>query len=274
LFETLPLPLALPNRIAIAHTPLIGPLAEPAARERWCVVLVNRDVGRLLAGDRFKLEEVADMKGDTHGQHDQGGWSQARYQRAVEQEVEDHFRVVAERVTREYDREPFHHLLIGCPHELLGDFRSELRTDVADRFAGELDVDVATSSPHDVLQAMGPLLEKHDERSERDAFERLGGPLTANGTEDVLQALNERRVETLMIDDTRSERGRVCPACGWVGTPDADTCPADGTPTDEVDDLREPAIELALQQDASVLPVRRRTDQLRAAGGMAALLRF
>jgi peptide chain release factor subunit 1 len=274
LFETLPLPLALPSRIAISHAPLIGPLAEPAARDRWCVVLVNRDLGRVFAGDRFKLTEVADLKGNTHGQHDQGGWSQARYQRAVEKEVEDHFRSLAEVVTREYDRQHFHHLLIGCPHELLEDFRSDLRTDVADRFAGELDVDVAISSAHDVLEAMAPVLEEHDERLERDAFERLGAPLTANGTKDVLQALNERRVETLMIDDTRSEPGRVCPTCGWVGTPDADACPADGTPTDEVDDLRETAIQLALQQDASVLPIRRRTDQLRAAGGIAALLRF
>jgi peptide chain release factor subunit 1 len=274
LFESIALPQPLPNRIALGHTPLVAPLAEPAIRERWCVVLVNRDVGRVLVGDRFELAEAAELKDDTHGQHQQGGWSQARYQRAVEKEVEEHFRAVAERVVRLYDRSPFHHLLIGCPHELLGDFRSELRTDVADRFAGELDVDVATASADDVRAAMAPILEEHDERLEREAFERLGGPLTANGTGDVLQALNERRVETLMIDDTRSEPGRICPACGLLGTAGAATCPADGTATDEVEDLREPAIELALQQDAAVLPIRRRTDQLRAAGGMAALLRF
>ena len=58
------------------------------------------------------------------------------------------------------------------------------------------------------------------------------------------------------------------------GTARADTCPADGSPVDGVEDLKERVVELALAQDAQVLPVRRRPDELRSAGGIAALLRF
>ena len=43
--------------------------------------LVNRKLARILRGSRERLEEVAYITDDVHGWHDQGGWSQARYQR-------------------------------------------------------------------------------------------------------------------------------------------------------------------------------------------------
>ena len=275
LFESIALPRTLPTRIVISKTPLVAPLALTSNDGSWGVVLVNREVGRLLTGDGSHLQEVDDVRSGVHGRHQQGGWSQARYERTIDNEVEDHLRHVAELVVQELDRHSFDHLLLGGPHDLLSDFRKYLREDVAERASGELDgVDVATASPDDVLDAMRPALDAHQERREREAFERLGAPLTASGTTDVLHALNERRVETLLIDEARTEPGTVCPACGWVGPAGAKECPADGTRVDAVEDLKEPAVELAIQQDAEVLPVRVRPDELRTAGGIAALLRF
>ena len=273
-FESVTSPRSLPSRVAIARTPLVAPLALLSRGERWCVVLVNRERGRILTGDGSDLAELADVRDEVHGQHDQGGWSQARYQRSVDKEVEDHLRHVAEVVTRAYVRSPFDHLVIGCPHELLSYFRAELRTDVADLVAGELSVDVGTASMQDIVAAMRPLLEEHDDRLEREALDRLGASSTAAGSSAVLPALNERRVATLLIGDGWAEEGSACPACGWLGPGAAQRCPADGTSTEPVADLREPAVDLAILQDARVLPVRRHAERLRDAGNVAALLRF
>ena len=274
LFESITLPQSLPTRIAIDKSPLVAPLAITAHEGSWGVLLVNREVGRLLRGDGSLLREVDDVRSGVHGQHQQGGWSQARYGRSIENEVEEHLRAVAELVVRELEREPLDHLLVGCPEELAAPFRSHLPDDVADRLAGDIEIDVATASPDEVLAAMRPALEAEEDRREREAFDRLGAPLTASGTTEVLRALNERRVETVLIDERRSEPGTACPTCGWLGTAGADACPADGSPVDGVEDLKERVVELALAQDAQVLPVRLRRDELRSAGGIAALLRF
>ncbi len=274
LFEVLTLPRALPTRFAIGRSPLIAPLAAIAAEESWAVALVNRRAGRLLRGDGSRLTELADVRDDVHGQHDQGGWSQARYERSVDNEVEQHLRRVAELLAREHRRDGFDHLLVGGPREILGDFESKLESEVADRVAGRIEVDVDSATPDDVLEAMRPQLEEQEERREQEGLERLGAPLTAVGLPDVLAALNERRVEVLLIDESLSEPGGACPACGWLGESGIDTCPADGAPLEPVEDLREAAVELALGQDARVLPVRRHVERLREEGGIAALLRF
>jgi hypothetical protein len=70
-------------RVIIGETPHIEPLASAGERERWCVVLVNARHGRILLGDEDGLEEIEDVVDETRGQHDQGGWSQRRYEESV-----------------------------------------------------------------------------------------------------------------------------------------------------------------------------------------------
>jgi hypothetical protein len=98
--------------------------------------------------------------------------------------------------------------------------------------------------------------------------------LRRRGLDDVLRALNERRVEVLVLDEQFSERGSQCPEDGWLGPPDEARCPVDGTPLVAVEDLTDAAIELALQQSAGLLEVRHNREAFSPHGGIAAVLRF
>jgi peptide subunit release factor 1 (eRF1) len=92
----------------------------------------------------------------------------------------------------------------------------------------------------------------------------------------VLEALNERRVETLLLDPGFQAAGCTCPQCGWVGPPVGGACPADGTPVESRDDVVESAVELAMVQNADVLVVRDEDNQreLQSHGQIGAVLRF
>src|SRR6185437_5125584 len=103
--------------------------------------------------------------------------------------------------------------------------------------------------------------------------EGLGtGGRAAAGLDDVLETLNERRVETLLIEQGLTAPGVVCPNDGWIGSQGA-TCPVDGTPTEQRDDILEEAVQLAITQSAQVISVRHH-DDLESRGSIAALLRF
>ena len=94
------------------------------------------------------------------------------------------------------------------------------------------------------------------------------------GIDAVLGALNERRVEVLMLDEQFSGvAGAQCVVCGLLAT-EGETCPADGAEMIQLEDLTDAAIELAVQQSAEVVAVRHQRDTLDDLGGAAALLRF
>jgi peptide chain release factor subunit 1 len=269
LFEVLKLPRPVPSRVAIRRSPLVAPLARLARRERWCVALVNRRDARIFRGSPDGLREIEQM-------HDQGGWSQARYQRGIEKEKDDHLKHTVEALMKHFKRRPFERLIVGGPREVVADFESKLHGYLAERLAGRIDVDVEHSTPEQVLEAVQPRFDELEEEREAEALERLGeAGRAAIGLEDVLRALNERRVETLVADERYSAEGTCCPSCGWLGLAGEVSCPVDETELETLDDLTEAAVDLTIQQSAEILAVGRRRDELaERAGGIAALLRF
>ena len=84
LLEIIKLPRAVENAVVIDESPYIEPLVEVQSGARYGVVLVNRQTARIFRGSRDRLDEVARVEDEVHRRHDQGGWSQARYQRHVE----------------------------------------------------------------------------------------------------------------------------------------------------------------------------------------------
>jgi peptide chain release factor subunit 1 len=276
LFEVLALPRPVPSRVAIGRSPLVGPLARLERHERWCVALVSRRDARIFRGSPESLREIEQIHDVVFGQHDQGGWSQARYQRGIEKEKDDHLKHTAEALMKHFKRRPFQRLILGGPREVVSDFESKLHGYLSERLAGRIEVDVDTATPDKVLEKTQPLFEAFEEEREAAALDRLGeGSRAALGIEEVLRALNERRVECLLVDERFFAPGAACPECGWLGPDGERTCPVDGTELERLDDITEAAIELTLQQSAEILAVRRRREELqKRAGGMAALLRF
>ena len=276
LFETLRLPRPIASEVVIDRTPWIEPLARFGGPEQLCIVLVSRRNARILRGTRDDVEEVAKVEDDVHGRHEQGGWSQPRYQRGIEKEVQDHLARVAARLFDLWKREPFDRLLVGAADELWPAFEDRLHPYVRERFVARFHVDVEHASPAAVLEAATPVLEAEDRTRERAALDRLeeglGTGRAEAGIEAVLGAVHERRVETLLFSEGLSVAGVACPRCGWLGL-EGRRCPFDDTPVDRRDNVVEDAIEATVLQAAEPLAVRHHDDLARH-GDIAALLRF
>jgi peptide chain release factor subunit 1 len=279
LFEAIKLPRPVDTRACLYDSPFVEPLAELGMRGTWVVLLVNRQVARMFRGSADRLEELPQIVDEVHRQHDQGGLSQARYQRSVDKEVQDHLKHVADVVLRRFRHSPFQRVLLGGPEEILSDVEQRLHPYVRERISGRVKVDVENTNAEAVRAAAAPAMEEIDRAREREAFERLeeavgaGGRGTA-GLDETIGALNERRVETLLVVEDLGAPGVYCPSCGWVGVEELSTCPADGGELRRQEDIVESAIELAILQSAEVLVARYEPEELNRRGGMAALLRF
>jgi hypothetical protein len=284
LFEAVALADPTPPRAVIATTPFVEPLVSGPDEGQTAVVLISRRLGRILVGDPHDLREAEDVADRVHGQHSRGGWSQANYERSIDNDAEQHFRHVAEELYRDWQREPFDHLVLGGPVEDVKRFAEDLHNDLRRLLLDErLDVDVQAARLADVRAALAPLLERVRAGAKASALgeleNRLGaGGAAARGLAPTLEALNERRVQTLLLALNFSASGTRCPRCGLLYPEETGTCPADGEAVVEVADLREAAVEAAVLQDAGVIVIGEGTDPeppaLHRGGGIAALLRF
>jgi peptide chain release factor subunit 1 len=248
LLEVVRLPHPIESRVVVDETPLVQPLLRGGADEEWCVLLINRKVARILCGPPTALEEVELVEDDTHGQHQQGGWSQARYQRSVEQEKLSHLQRSLDTLFAHFKRDPFAHLVLGAAEDLASEVEDRLHPYLRERLAGRIGIDVENTSADEVRAAAAKVVEEKLAAREREALDRMAegvgrGGRGAAGIPDVMAALEQARVEILLLDD-----GFDAPE-------------------------RETAIEQAITQSADVLVVRHH-DDLEQHGGIGAVLRF
>jgi peptide chain release factor subunit 1 len=275
LLEVVSLRRPVESAVVLERTPHVEPLVADAGRERWCVLLVNRRNARFFVGDGDGLEETDRVEDDVHSQHDQGGWSQARYARSVEKEKVDHLVRVADVAFSAYKRRGFDRLLVGAPDELVGAFEQKLHPYLRKRIAGRVHLDVDDSAIDDVRRVARHAIEDWSRRCERQALDRLiegvgRGGRGAAGLSDVLGALNDARVEMLLLADGIHARGERDRETGMLY---ADGEAPAARPVEHVDDIVEPAIEKAIEQSAKVIAVRHHED-LGPLGGIGAVLRY
>jgi peptide subunit release factor 1 (eRF1) len=278
LLESFKLPRSVPSTVVIDDAPYVEPLVEVQPWARYAVALVNRKVARIFRGSRDRLDEVAVLVDDVPRRHDQGGWSQARFQRSIDKEAQDHMRRAADELLRRYERRPFDALFVAAPEADFAEFCGLLHPYLRERLAGRIEVDVENTAPEEVRQAADGVIGAYERSLEKDMLDRLvaatsSGGRGATGLEDTLEALNEQRVEALLLQDNFDAAGVCCPQCGWLGPPGVTQCPADGTDTVEREDITDLAVRRAITQSARVVVVGD-DDRLEPLGSIAALLRF
>ena len=211
-----------------------------------------------------------------HRWHDQGGWSQARFQRGIQKETKDHVKHAGEELFKLFKRGVAQRLIIGCPDEMRGEVENTLHSYLRERIAGKLDIDVKANSRR------GRARGGRDHRARRararaplarPPAERGWGATTARrrGLADTLEALNEQRVEALLVPTASAPRA-TCRR-GPTSFPRRPGESPTGEELQRRDDVIESAMERALEQSAEVVVVRHHPD-LEALGSIAAVLRF
>jgi peptide chain release factor subunit 1 len=276
LLEVVSLRHPLGSRVVLDRTPYVEPLVREGGAERWCVLLANRRVARLFTGDGEELEETDRIEDDVHSQHDQGGWSQSRYQRGVEKEKDDHLHHTADIAFELYRRRGFDRMLIGAPEELVNELEAKLHSYLQKLVVGRVQCDVENSSVEEVRACAAERILEVVRNCEREALDRLvqgvgSGGRGAGGLRDVLGALAHGKVEILLIARGFTAPGFCDAVTGVLYADEADAPP--GTALEPVEDVAEKAIERALEQSAEVIGVRHH-DDLGPLGGIGAVLRY
>ncbi|HEV8572489.1 MAG TPA: Vms1/Ankzf1 family peptidyl-tRNA hydrolase [Actinomycetota bacterium] len=280
LWEELYLPARAPERIVIGGRPYLLPLETMLERsEAVCMALVDREKARLFVSALDRIEEVSDVLDEVPGWHDQGGWSQARFQRHIKEHVQRHLKHVAEVLLGLFRRRRYERLVLAGADEVVAELERELHDYVRRTIVARTSLPVV-SSAGDVLEKIRELEDDLERAREREAMRRLSAEIDGGsgravaGMEDTIAALEEGRVETLIVGADLEATGVRCPSCGHLASRGR-RCPACGTTMEQTPDLVEEAVESALRRRCrvEVLP-QGPAEDLAPLGGIGALLRF
>jgi peptide chain release factor subunit 1 len=274
-------PLALservPDVVKVGRSLYLAPLVPLVGRgERALVAVVSRERGDVYRLHASRLEEVAEHFQDQPGRHDQGGWSQARYQRHIEKLVHDHLKDVAETLDRQVREQGGPPLVVVASEETRAELEETLSHEVKKAIVGWTSAD-AHAGPAELLEDVQPLLESQHGDRETEVVERWKEEAGRNaraaaGWGPTLEAASDGRVELLLFQNGTDRPAWECPACGRVAS-EGGACPLDGTQMEERKDGLDLAVHQTLAHGGTVLALSQRQD-LEPVEGIGALLRF
>ena len=277
IWRTLPLTEAVPDHVQVGSTLYLAPLVPLVGRgEGALVVVVGRERGHLFRLRGGRLQDLADHSEEQPGRHDQGGWSQARYQRHIETKVREHLHEVAEALDRIVRRLHNVQVIVISSEETHAEFQDLLSHEASAAVIGWTAAE-AHATPAELLKLAAPVLDRYRAEKEAEILARWEEEAGRNGRaaagwEATLEAASDGRVDLLLFQDGVDHKAFRCPRCGRVAV-SGGGCPLDGTSMEASSNGLDLAVHQTLLHGGRVWAVRDRQD-LGPVEGIGALLRY
>jgi len=277
IWRTLPLTEAVPDEVKVGRTLYLAPLVPLVGRGEGALVLVvGRERGQFYRLRGGRLQELADHTEEQPGQHDQGGRSQARYQRHIETLVREHLQEVAEALDGLVRRFRAVQVVVISTDETHAEFEELLTHEAAAAVVGWTSAE-AHATPAELLELASPVLERYRSEKETEVVGRWHDEVGRNGRaaagwEKTLEAASDARVDLLLFRDGVDHDAFRCPRCGRVAV-SGGKCPLDGTSMEASSNGLDLAVHQTLLHRGRVWAVRDRED-LEPVEGIGALLRY
>lgn len=285
IWQVYELPRGIDSQITVDVEPQVAPLVRLLEQlEPFCTCLVSRDASRIFYGRLGTFEELTQfVDADVPGQHEQGGWAQARYERHIEEHVRTHFKHVADELFRLFEERPFRWLVLGGPDEVVASFVEHLHPYLRERHAGtvrllmEANINEVHEDSCDVIRRW--IREEKERAIEMLRNEALSGDRGVTGLDATVEALQRGQILTLLVDDTLQAAGAVCTNCQAVQPVDQterDDCVYCGGKLRHLDDVVPYIVTTVFRQGARVMFLTdpEHQDELRELGRIGALLRY
>jgi peptide chain release factor subunit 1 len=205
LFETVQLSAPIDDHwLYIGDTPHLYPLARVESQyPRYAAVVAHTNASRIFVFAAAELVAQRSVTGTKTRRTSQGGWSQARFQRHIENYHQQHIKEVIDVLDRTVRQEGIEQVFFAGDEVVLPLFREQLPKHLAEKVADHLRLE-AHAPVAEVLAVTLDAVKRLNEESDREKVDtaiggyRSGG-LGTVGPERTLDALVKGQVDELLI---------------------------------------------------------------------------
>jgi peptide chain release factor subunit 1 len=269
----------------IGDQPHLYPLARiESLHPTYAIVLADTNAARIMvfaAGEVISQEEITGVKTKRNSQ---GGWSQARYQRHIENFHLQHIKEVVEALEKIVQREHISEIVVAGDEVVLPLMREQMPKHLQQKVVDHVRMNISSPLEQLIGTSLDSLRRAHTEGEREKVDAAVGGfrsgGLGVIGPEDTLEALVKGQVDELLIS---SHLHSLQPVGAQAASTAAAVLPepvlepiAAGEPAEadaEMVRLADELVTKATQTSAKITFIER-ADLLADYGGVAAILRF
>lgn len=280
LFEALQLNAALDDhRLYIYNQPHLYHLARlDDEYPRYAALITDANSARIFVFGLGQTLESEQVKGKKVQRVKVGGWSQARYQRRVQNAHQSHAKETVEALERVVAQEGVRHIVLAGDPQIMPVLQAEMPKQLADMVVDTLKLDLK-STDLQVFEATLTRMREEDAKTDAERVDRLMAAyrsrgLACLGPQDTLEALANGQVDELLISTALEQSHPEEEPIDAVLAPEVPDS-SGGTDSDEPRQvlLADLLVTKAKQTDARVTFIED-AELLASVDGVGALLRW
>jgi peptide chain release factor subunit 1 len=267
LFEAMQLAAPIPqHRLYISDQPHLYPLARILDEyPRYAVLVTDTHLARMFVCAANTIEKTAEVENAKTKRHKMGGWSQARYQRHVDNFHLRHVKEVVDVLGRVVREEDIRSVVLAGDEVIVPLIREHMPKNLAECVVDVMKLDIRAND-REVLDATIERMREIDAISDRERVDLLldayrADGLAVVGLEQTRQALEIGQVDELLITSPESIDTGPPSGIGRSG----DRMPEERVADELIAKARQTAAAVRFIEDASLLA---------GVGGVGALLRY
>jgi peptide subunit release factor 1 (eRF1) len=240
------------------------------------VLLADRQRARMFVFELGELRERSELF-EQRASGDPGHQDRGDLTNALEAATHAHLKHAADVAWQVFQERPFAQFVIGAPEPIAGELEGLLHPYLRERQQGRVGVAVGGGLV-EIREAVIEVEHEVDRRREAEVVGRLreavaSGRRGVAGLSGTLEAINEQKVERLLVSEGYAEEGWRCPKTGLLFAV-GPISPITGERMDRVDDVVEDAIDAVLKDNASRVDICVENADLDVLGRIGALLRY
>ncbi|HEU4711283.1 MAG TPA: Vms1/Ankzf1 family peptidyl-tRNA hydrolase [Pyrinomonadaceae bacterium] len=265
------------NRLMVEDRPHLYPLARLIEQYRhYAVVLADTNRAQIFvfaAGRAVQQDSIENVKTN---KTQVGGWSQARYQRHVENYHLHHAKEVIDNLERTVREEKIENVILaGDEAVVIPILKEQMPKELQEKVIDVISLGIDTPE-HELLEESLTAFRRHDSLTDMEKIERLlgqfrGDNLAVAGVPDTLAALSNGQVEEMLLvasaDGLKFDEAEVRKVLEVYGADDIPETLDERAVADEL-------IRRANQSSAAKVTFIEDTTRLEQVGGVGALLRY
>ena len=267
------------RKMVLDTSPFLLPLAK--LRDDYMdygILLMDSQEARFYIIETDNIEKVDSNEIDLMNKHKKGGMSQRRFNRLRRGAISAFVKEVVDDLRDLDELEDLRGIIVAGPGEAKKQLLEELPPDVSEMVYGVEDLDMDMSEG-DLVKLGDEISLKEEQKVSAARVEALRaailkGEPAVYGVNEIKEALEQGRVDTLIILDNASIPGWICEGCQNLqpNTKPPEKCSRCGGPTSRVNVVEE-LYELAKRTSAEVEFIDE-SSFLESVGGLGAILRY
>jgi len=265
------------NQFTVSSRPSLRQLVQISDEYRTAIaVMVDTDRAKIFEMSLGEIHLESQIESYVPGRHEQGGWSQMRFQRHIREHMHQHHKGVAEQLVKLFDDERCDNIVLIGQEHILATFRALLPERVREKIKGELSAEFeeeSSSLAQKVIEYLhGEYLKTEDSIIEGLLETALARGAAIVGLRDTIEAINRGQVHRLILDKDLKRQGWQCTKCLALGEITTLSCPFCNSGIETID-LAEEMIRSVINRDGEV-DIVKHTLKLSKYDGVGAMLRF